>query len=140
MRIYAQTPILYLMDFFALYADNPQKQAFQCTHKQKIHHRMVCALRKNSKFGSIHTSITVHFFFGNLRHRNTQNHPKTLQTPPKHYLKHKCEKIFFRTLTTASSWGVGARAPSPSPPPPPVRHWHCAIIHTVIGLNDRQLF
>ena len=38
-RIYAQTPILYLMDFFALYADNSQKhekQTFQCTHKQKI--------------------------------------------------------------------------------------------------------
>ena len=55
-RIYAQTPILYSMDLFALCADNPQKQAFQCTHKQKLRHRMVCALRKNSKFGSIHTS------------------------------------------------------------------------------------
>ena len=59
-RIYDKTPILYLMDFFALYADNPQKQAFHCPNKQKIHHRMVCDLRKNSKFGSIHTSHLCH--------------------------------------------------------------------------------
>ena len=57
LRIYAQTPFLYKW-IFALYADNPRKQAFQCTHKQKFHYRMFCALRRNSKFGSIHTSRT----------------------------------------------------------------------------------
>ena len=35
VRIYAQTPILYLMDFFALYADNPQKQAYHAHISKK---------------------------------------------------------------------------------------------------------
>ena len=55
LLIYAQTPILYKW-IFALCADNPRKQAFQCTYKQKFHYRIFCALRRNSKFGSIHTS------------------------------------------------------------------------------------
>ena len=38
--------------FFALY----DLQAFQCTHKPKFPYRMFCALRRNSNFGSIHTS------------------------------------------------------------------------------------
>ena len=59
LRIYAQSPILYKW-IFALYSDKPRKQAFQCTHKQKFHYRMFCALRRNSKFGSIHTSIRIY--------------------------------------------------------------------------------
>ena len=61
LRIYAQSPILYKW-IFALYADNPRKQAFQWKHKQKFHHRMFCALRRNSKFGSIHTSLIGLYF------------------------------------------------------------------------------
>ena len=54
---------------------------------------------------------------------------------------YKCAKKILRSLTAASSWGWGHVPPEPPPPPPPpVQHWHCAIIHTVIGLNDRQLF
>ena len=111
----------------------------------------------------------LNFFFGKIRPRNTPNLPKTPQTPPSHHRTYNALNFFFGNLRPRNTQNhskspkhhqtitVHINAPkkilgrSPRPlrggwgqvppaPPLPVRNWLCAIIHTVIGLNDRQLF
>ena len=71
-----------------------------------------------------------------------QNTPNIHQTTQNHYRIYSQYHImcdFFRTLTS-SSGGGGHLSPSPPPLGPSLALWHCARIHTVIGLKDRQLF
>ena len=72
--------------------------------------------------------------------------PNLHQTTPNHYRIYSQYHImlnFFKDTHDLFRGGGGgwAYAAKPPPPPPPwVWHWHCARLHTVIGLNDRQLF
>ena len=68
--------------------------------------------------------------------KTTPKHPKQHQNITVHInVRKNCLGHSPRPLS--GGWGHVPPAP---PPPPPVQHWHCAIVHTVIGLNDRQLF